>query len=242
TPTPTPTPIYPFPKPYEPKPEPKDRKANTDTKDRVVDIIAKTEDPVEQKETKIIVPEPTLPVDFKDINGTSYEAAIRDLASRGILKGTGEGLFEPNLSITRSMVVELFYRLSRDKELTGHMNPHTDVKEDDWFYTSVLWATEKGIAKGTDQGTFLPEKLVTRQEMALFMERFLSFLQLQGEITKPFQYGDKNLIPEWSIQAVEAMDGYGLVTGHDAQIYGPETTISRGELAAILQRLIQLVK
>lgn len=57
------------------------------------------------------------------------------------------------------------------KEETSVKISYTDVKENDWFYNDVTWATEKGLFIGTDTGAFLPHMNLTWEHIAIVLKR-----------------------------------------------------------------------
>ncbi len=54
-------------------------------------------------------------------------------------------------------------------EPTKTDNPFTDMKEDTYYYTAVLWAVENGIAKGTSAATLTPDASCTRAQDVTFL-------------------------------------------------------------------------
>ncbi|MDO5716819.1 MAG: S8 family serine peptidase [Tissierellia bacterium] len=181
-------------------------------------------------------------VTFDDIEGIQNADEILELASRGILKGVEDGKsFAPMQPITRAMVVETLRRLSKDRDEINTSLFFPDVIDGQWYYTAVNWAAGKGIIVGNDQGLFHPNQFVTRQEFALIMKRFLTLRKIPMDKVKAFAYEDQADIPDWSLNAVEEMDGYGLVVGQTKENYRPSSTYTRAELAHTLYLLVDKV-
>ncbi|MDK8275868.1 MAG: S8 family serine peptidase [Peptoniphilus duerdenii] len=200
-----------------------------------------------KKETKPAAPEakygleiaePYLNPKFTDVPA-ELKSAVEYLATRGIMVGTSEDKFSPKSSMTRAMVVATLYRISADKNFTKVEKAFTDVKSSDWFYEAVLWAKEKGIVAGYEEGDFRPNKNVSRQEFAVIIMKFLKDHGINMPMVEEFKYSDEKEIPEWSKDAVELMKKVGLIGGKDDENYKPYGEYSRGELAETLYKLIQ---
>jgi hypothetical protein len=89
-----------------------------------------------------------------------------------------------------------------------------------------------GITLGTSEGTFSPNDSMTRGQMAAFIRRALS---LPASSTDFFT-DDDNSIFEEDINAIAAV---GIARGSDG-LYRPNETITRGQMAAFLNRAFEL--
>ncbi len=107
---------------------------------------------------------------FSDVPSNAwYTPAVNKLASYGVMSGN-EGKFYPNNNITRAEFVTI---LSRFEELSESTRTFTDVSEDFWGYRQVISAAEKGWVNGYEDGTFLPNKTLTRAEAVTIINRVL---------------------------------------------------------------------
>jgi len=111
-------------------------------------------------------------VNFSDVQGSDwYATAVNTLASLGIIRGVGDGVFDPNRSITRAEFATIALRFA-DKTADG-TNPFTDVASNDWYYSAVLNAVGFGWITGYSDGTFRPNASITRAEVATIVNRML---------------------------------------------------------------------
>lgn len=111
-------------------------------------------------------------VNFSDVQGSDwYATAVNTLASLGIIRGVGDGIFDPNRSITRAEFATIALRFA-DKTADG-TNPFTDVASNDWYYSAVLNAVGFGWITGYSDGTFRPNASITRAEVATIVNRML---------------------------------------------------------------------
>ena len=201
--------------------------------------------PVTPKEDKkdygIVDTEELLPVVLNDIPNTAAGTAIRSLVSRGILAGMGNDKFQGELPITRAMVSAVLMRISVDKNINTQTK-FTDVKAGDWYNEAVMWAAGNGLFVGYPDGSFKPNKLVSRQELALILQKFLALHGIKMDEVKTWTYNDLDKIPAWSKDAVVAMAKIALVNGQTDTMYNPESEFTREELAVMLYNIIRWVE
>ncbi|WP_072371309.1 S-layer homology domain-containing protein [Thermophilibacter mediterraneus] len=114
------------------------------------------------------------PVAFEDVpEGAYYAEAVRVLASRGILNGTGPATYEPDRAITRAEFVAIAMRFSNG-EFEGE-NAFVDVPEDAWYRDYVVGATSFGWIYGYQDGSgrFGPDDTITRGQATMVTNRML---------------------------------------------------------------------
>lgn len=190
------------------------------------------------KEVQLDVKEPTLPVNLKDIPNDDFGVAIKNMVSRGVLVGTSEKEFSPDLSISRAMVTEVFRRLATDKN-AGENVKFEDVKDDAWYAESVKWAAFMNIIKGYENGTFKPNQKVTRQEFAIMICRMLDASKIElpkGSKVDLTQFGS---LENWSKDAVIRVLQEGLLKIEPNGEFGPKSLVSRKELALVLDKIVK---
>lgn len=109
---------------------------------------------------------------FPDIPENAwYARQVRALAAAGILKGYSDGTFRPKKPVTRAQFVAVLARLT--DETYSDPTTFTDVSESFWGYSAISLAQCKGWVSGYSDGTFRPNKAVTRAEAVSMMNRFL---------------------------------------------------------------------
>ena len=132
-------------------------------------------------------PEPYDPGYFYDpspdyLNEKS-EPERRDLdVYRWYMEGNENNEFMPKKGITRAEMAQIFARaLSYDGYKTyGDYNPYPDVETNKWYYQAILTTTEAGVFKGTDMGTFEPEREITQAELIATISRFQKLINKEG--------------------------------------------------------------
>lgn len=107
---------------------------------------------------------------FSDVPlGTWYQPYVDSLAEMGILKGYADG-FHPDKRITRAEFVTILSRLFQQEETEVAF---LDVPEGHWAYEAIGTCVAKGWLSGYSDGTFRPEKTITRAEAVTFINRIL---------------------------------------------------------------------
>lgn len=169
---------------------------------------------------------------FADVKKDDYYYdAVIWAVGKGIAKGVTDTTFQPNASCTRAEMVTFLYRAAGSPEPTNKVNPFTDVAEDSYYYKAVLWAVEKGIAKGTSETTFSPNDTCTRGQTVAFLYRYANSPAVSGsnsfaDVSETAYYYNATL---WAVS--------GKVTeGTSATTFSPNDLCTRGQIVTFLYR------
>ena len=90
--------------------------------------------------------------------------------------GYPDGTVQPNGQITRAEATTIFFRLLTEESRSANLtktNGYTDVASDAWYNTAVSTMTKAGIVDGYPDGTFGPQRSITRAETATMINRVL---------------------------------------------------------------------
>ena len=85
---------------------------------------------------------------FTDVSdGDAWAQAVDHVYRNGLLTGTGDDRFSPGLSMSRAMMMTVFYRLagSPEGQMAQAEAQFDDVKDGAWFAPYVRWAASQGI-------------------------------------------------------------------------------------------------
>ena len=151
-------------------------------------------------------------VSFTDVGEERWFAkAVNTLASLGILKGTGEGRFDPDSPITRAEFTAIAMRFTKGQ--VGGEDIFTDVGPENWYYGEVLGAVAYGWINGDGSGHFWPNSSITRAEVTAITNRMLgrvadrSYIDA-NEASLPMVFTD-NRKSSWAYyDIVEATNGH----------------------------------
>jgi len=110
---------------------------------------------------------------FKDVKKDAYYyKAVLWAAGKKITTGYKDGTFKPNGVCTRAQTVTFLWRMAGSPKPGTSKNPFKDVKNSDYFYKAVLWASNKKIVAGYSNGTFKPQDKCLRRQMVTFLYKF----------------------------------------------------------------------
>ena len=188
----------------------------------VVTFVASSEEPV------------VLP--FVDVAAEEwYGDAVATVYAQGLMMGTAEDTFAPELVATRGMVVSILHRLAGSPTVSAEV--FEDVTADDWYGQAVAWAASEGIASGTSAETFSPNAAVTREQLAALL---CNFAAQQGMDTTArsdlSSFDDAETVSDWAQDAVSWAHAEGLLAGTSATTLSPQGEATRAQLAAMLVR------
>lgn len=114
---------------------------------------------------------------------------------------------------------------------SGSFNFH-DVSRFDYFYDAVKWAAENGIASGTGRYTFSPNAVCTRAQTVTFLWRAAGSPMPRYRTCAFTDVDSRDYYYNAVLWAVEQ----GITTGLTATTFGPDVTVSRGQVATFLYR------
>ncbi|MCL2773750.1 MAG: S-layer homology domain-containing protein [Oscillospiraceae bacterium] len=179
--------------------------------------------------------------EFNDISGNWAEKYIDFITARGLADAMdANGDFEPGMPVSRAMFANMFANLERADLSKYTTSNFDDVKSGQWYFGAVEWAADNGIMDGTGDGKFEPNKLVTREEMSVMLDRYVKYkgwaVKASNEKTA---FADDGSISDWAAEAVSDMQQAGIITGKPGNIYDPQGITTRAEYATIFARLIQ---
>ena len=111
--------------------------------------------------------------DFSDVTkGSWYEPSVRTLAAAGILAGYPDGSFRPNQSITRAEMAAMVSRFESAAERSVSAPRFSDLKGH-WAAKQIEAAAGRGWVSGYPDGTFRPNRRITRAEAMTLVNNVL---------------------------------------------------------------------
>lgn len=200
---------------------------------------AETEQP-ETEQIRENIAEWTNP--FSDVSPDDwFYDNVRFVYERDIMTGTAQGVFSPELKLSRAMLVTMVWRLE-GRPLPEGSGAFTDVPHGHWYSIAVAWARENGIVSGFGDETFRPGDNATREQYAAILHRYAGFngADTSGDLIIGFD--DSNGISAWALEDMQWAVANGIISGRTPTTLVPHGTATRAEAAATLQRFIELPK
>ena len=153
---------------------------------------------------------------------------VMGAAANGYVSGYGDGTFGPTRSITRAEFAAMIAKaMGYDDSLAGETR-FKDVPADQWYAGVITYCFDNDIISGYDDGTFQPEKTITRQEAASILKNAFNLTGNSGE-----KFPDDSAIAGWAKENVYAVKHSGLMKGDADGNFRPTDTMTRAEAASI---------
>lgn len=147
--------------------------------------------------------------------------------------GYTDGTIRPSNNISRAEVATIFFRLLTDEareQYTTTAGNFTDVKAGMWCNRAIATLTNMGIIKGYTDGSFQPNKSITRAELATIIARFAKL----DVNTKTFS----DITGHWAQKNIELAAGNGWINGYEDGTFRPNKSIIRAETFAMINRVL----
>lgn len=177
---------------------------------------------------------------FKDIIGHWAEDDIIYSIKQGWMVGISDKIFSPNGYLTRAQAATVIVRAMELQDYkVSTKSPFIDLRTDHWAYKNIQIAREKGFMKGVKDNAFAPDKVMTREEVAILIYNILKKdISNNKEYIKAY-YNDVTS-DRWSYEAIVSMTKVGILKGTYVNKFSPEGKLTRGEMSAIMHRLEKL--
>lgn len=177
---------------------------------------------------------------FTDVAQHWAKSDIELLASKWIVDGMSDEQFQPEGRVTRAQFAALLVRSLGLKKLAQAESNFTDVKATAWYADVVAMAVKARLVDGFDDGTFRPEQSISREEMAVMLDRAIQFTKAaaksSGEL--PPTFADQGQISSWAASAVHELAANGIISGMSDTQFAPQGIATRAQAAVMLKRFL----
>lgn len=168
---------------------------------------------------------------FVDIDQSSwYYSYVEDAYNKGIIAGTSEKIFAPDVTLTRAMASSLIYRMYGSPEVK-YSRQFPDVEEGAWYTDGILWAKENGIVSGYEDGTFCPGWAMTVEQFASVLYRLADTPENSGDLNSLDKYSDNFMVSSYARSAMIWAEQNNMLQGETLH---PTSAITRAEAAKML--------
>lgn len=176
---------------------------------------------------------------FTDVKESDwFYDAVQYVYDNGLMNGTGDDKFSPNLTITRGMIVTILHRLEGTPEAEG--KAFADVPKGEYYSAAVAWASFAKIVEGYDTGLFAPNDAITREQMATILYRYVQYKGYSAaEAGDLSGFPDGGDVSSFALKAVKWAVGEKLIKGADGGMLMPAGTATRAQAATILMRFCE---
>ena len=170
-------------------------------------------------------------ISFSDVNpGDWFYDNVMDAAENGYISGMGDGTFNPTGATTRAQFASMIANAMGYEANPDAKSAFPDVADDFWGKAAINYCVQNGILSGYDDGTFQPNKAITRQEAASILRNAFELTETTSEL-----FPDDSAIAGWAKESVYLVKAAELMKGDaDTGNFRPTSTITRAEAASIL--------
>lgn len=145
------------------------------------------------------------------------------------ISGYSNGMFRPGRNVTRAEAAQLLYNLLRER--TGEPASFTDVKDNDWFASAAYEMSSLGILSGYGDGSFRPNRAITRAEFVKMAVGCDTLLQ----VGLPFSDVPAD---SWAFPYVATACFKGWIGGYGDGTFKPDAPITRAEAVTVLNKML----
>ncbi|WP_438495676.1 chitobiase/beta-hexosaminidase C-terminal domain-containing protein [Paenibacillus sp. IHBB 3054] len=184
------------------------------------------------------------PLEFKDMDGHWAKDIVNNMGSRMIIDGVGNGAFNPAAEITRAEFAAIVVR-GLGLKLENGAGAFSDVKASDWYSSSVQTAYAYKLINGFEDGNFRPLDKITREQAMTMIAKAMQITALKDKLQSKeasellSSFTDAGSVSKWAVSSAADSVAAGIVSGRTSTRLDPQASITRAEVAAMIQRLLQ---
>lgn len=182
------------------------------------------------------------PFIFEDVHENDwFYDEVKNIFEHGLINGTTTTTYEPQTELTRGMIVTILWRIAGEPTVET-TSTFTDVPENAYYFDAINWGAANNIARGYDEETFAPDRLVSREELAALIYRYAELVELDltGIDDEAFaEFDDAETVLPWFVENMKWAISAGIVKGDNGMLL-PQDRATRAEAAAMVNRFIQI--
>ncbi len=147
--------------------------------------------------------------------------------------GYENNTFLPNNKMTRQEVATILYQIIKDIDKTKktyNTKSFKDVDESLWSYNYINYVHELGLVNGYYDGTFKPNKNITRGEFAKIISSFFEVTSTKSNLT--------DIDGHWAKSFIQTCVANEIMVGYPDNTFRPENEITRAEVIVTINRLL----
>lgn len=167
---------------------------------------------------------------FSDVSvGSWYFNSVNRISRMGLIQGTSETQFSPNLTTTKAMVLTILYRMDG--------NPSQTESGGKWYSNAEVWAKKNRISDCENI-----EGSISREELANILWHFDAYRKLEVELyenTEIDHYHDFDIISDHAVSAMQWAVGSGVMKGNFDGSLNPKGNATRAEVSKMILNYIE---
>lgn len=176
-------------------------------------------------------------VKARDFDNHWARETIISAMEKNLLKGTGDGNFEPDRNITRAEFVSLlinYSNITSDALYTSF----TDISPTAWYFEAIAVAQEQGIIMGYENNAFCPDKQISREDAVTLACRAYKIDPLFDSYPEGFK--DASSVSDYSLAYIAYATENKILSGYGDNTLRPKNSLSRAEALIVLENFSRL--
>jgi hypothetical protein len=151
------------------------------------------------------------------------------------IRGFEDYTVRPEGVVSREQIATIIYRIDTDSQevYVEPIKTYSDVPQDRWSYSAIMYLTNLNVLQGYEDGTFRPAQTMTRAELAAVVARYAG---LDSQSVLP--YNDVNE-GHWARTVIAQATARGFFTDDDNGTFGPDVALERGYASRVINRLLE---
>ena len=115
-----------------------------------------------------------------------------------------------------------------------------------WYTEPVIWAQANGIVTGYQDGTFRPDRNITREQFAAILYRYMRTIDPELQPDADLSgFPDAGKVQSYALEAMRWAVGEKLINGvavGDQSFLRPENNTTRAQFATIISRFMGVLE
>lgn len=162
-----------------------------------------------------------------------YRDAVEYGLACGWFTGMDDGSFGPGLPLNRAQLAQVLWTVGGSQAAGGA--GFIDVSPDDWFYQAVSWCGQENLIAGYEDGSFLPDASLTREQLASILARYAKHTGINPLSAADLsRYEDCGEVSSWAYDSMRWAVSNRLLSPAADNTLRPGDTVTRSELAQAL--------
>ena len=165
-----------------------------------------------------------------------YYNYVTFVAANGLFSGYPDGTFLPDREMTRAEVARVLYAMEKEPDV-AFKSSFLDVTAGDWYADAVEWAAANTVVAGYPDGTFRPDRSITRQEFVSMLYRYGQKKGYDVSASKALDLPDRADVAEYAEISFQWAMAEGIISGNQEAngVYlRPRNNTTRAQVAKML--------
>ncbi|WP_284645774.1 S-layer homology domain-containing protein [Paenibacillus silviterrae] len=170
-----------------------------------------------------------------DTAGHWAEKTVGIFVKLHIIEGYEDGTAKPDATITRAEFAQI---ISRVFDVNSSARPVVmNDLSDHWAKNSIEKLAQSGVLSGYGDGTFRPDKAITREEMIVILSRLVNLSVVQKDESKGFF---KDLQESYAEVEIKNAAEAGIINGKREDTFDPKSESTRAEALQVILNTLNL--